>query len=106
MGFRFRKKITIVPGLLAINLNKSIFTNFGKDVSLTVGGRGLGMNVSRHGIEGYTGIPDSGMIYRSKVVVRPKPTPVNSPAYKSIPRKKLNPIFIIAFVALAFYIVS
>lgn len=65
MGFRFRKKIKIVPGL-AINLNKSIFSGKVSGCSVSIGGQGLGANVNKDGIEGFGSIDPTGLGYRTK----------------------------------------
>jgi len=43
MGFRFRKRLRIIPGLW-LNLSK-------KGTSLSVGGRGATINVNRQGVQ-------------------------------------------------------
>jgi hypothetical protein len=57
MGFRFQKRIKILPGVY-INLSKS-------GVSASVGGRGATVNVGADGRRMITlGIPGTGMSYR------------------------------------------
>lgn len=57
MGFRFHKRIKILPGVY-INLSKS-------GVSASVGGRGATVNVGADGRRMITlGIPGTGMSYR------------------------------------------
>jgi hypothetical protein len=53
MGFRFRKRIRIAPGI-RINLNKRI-------PSLSVGGDGLTMNVGKRGTKATVGLPGTGI---------------------------------------------
>jgi hypothetical protein len=58
MGFRFRKRLRILPGLW-INLSK-------KGGSLSVGGRGATINVSPRGHRESVGLPGSALSYRTK----------------------------------------
>lgn len=57
MGFRFQRRISIVPGL-RLNLSKS-------GVSMSLGGRGLTTNLSTSGLRTTVGIPGTGLSYRS-----------------------------------------
>ncbi len=59
-GLRFRKAISILPGLLRINLSKS-------GASASVGPRGADVNIGRHGVTTNAGIPGTGISYRQKV---------------------------------------
>jgi hypothetical protein len=58
MGFRFHKRLRIIPGLWP-NLSK-------KGGSLSVGGRGATINVNREGHQETVGLPGSGLSYRTK----------------------------------------
>lgn len=71
MGVRFRKKIKLSDGL-AININKSTFTGKGSGASMTVGKAGCGMNLNKDGVEGFVGIPGTGLGYRTKRFGRSK----------------------------------
>ncbi|MGK8935307.1 DUF4236 domain-containing protein [Pluralibacter gergoviae] len=55
MGFRFRKRIRIAPGL-AINISKS-------GVSTSIGTKGATTNISGKGIKTTVGIPGTGISY-------------------------------------------
>jgi hypothetical protein len=59
MGFRFRRSISILPGV-RLNVSKS-----GGSVSL--GGRGATVNVGRRGAYADVGLPGSGLSYRQKI---------------------------------------
>jgi hypothetical protein len=59
-GLRFRKAISILPGLLRINLSKS-------GASASVGPRGADVNIGSHGVTTNAGIPGTGLSYRQKV---------------------------------------
>jgi hypothetical protein len=59
MGFRFQKRINILPGVRA-NLSKS-------GVSASLGPRGADVNIGRNGVTANAGIPGTGLSYRSKV---------------------------------------
>ena len=58
MGFRFHKRLRIIPGLW-INLSK-------KGGSLSVGGRGATINVNTDGHQETVGRPGSAVSYRTK----------------------------------------
>lgn len=59
MGFRFQKRISLLPGL-RINLSKS-------GASASVGPRGADVNIGPHGVTTNAGIPGTGLSYRQKV---------------------------------------
>jgi hypothetical protein len=58
MGFRFHKRLRIIPGLW-VNLSK-------KGGSISVGGRGATINVNQEGHQETVGLPGSGLSYRTK----------------------------------------
>jgi len=58
MGFRFRRRLRIFPGLW-LNLSK-------KGTSLSVGGRGATINVNREGVQETIGLPGSGVSYLTR----------------------------------------
>lgn len=55
MGFRFRKSIKLLPGV-RLNIGS-------KRSSVSVGGRGATLNVSKKGTRTTVGIPGSGISY-------------------------------------------
>lgn len=59
MGFRFSKRITILPG---VRLNIS-----GSGVSTSVGPRGLSMTMGRNGTFLNAGLPGTGLSYRERI---------------------------------------
>lgn len=59
MGFRFAKRITLLPG---VRLNVS-----GSGLGLTLGPRGASVSIGRNGIYGNAGIPGTGLSYRTKL---------------------------------------
>ena len=59
MGFRFQKRISILPGV-RINLSKS-------GASASVGPRGADVNIGKDGITANAGIPGTGLSYRQKI---------------------------------------
>ena len=59
MGFRFQKRLSILPGV-RINLSKG-------GVSTSLGPRGADVNIGRTGVTTNAGIPGTGLSYRSKV---------------------------------------
>jgi hypothetical protein len=60
MGFRFRKRIRLAK-VLYINLTK-------KGGSLSVGGRGASMNISKRGVRDTFSVPGTGLSYQTKRV--------------------------------------
>ena len=60
MGFRFQKRISLLPGI-RLNLSKS-------GASLTVGKSGLSVNLGKNGATGNVGIPGTGLSYREKII--------------------------------------
>ena len=57
MGFRFQKRIRILPGL-SLNLGK-------RGVSLTIGSRGLKTTISSRGVKHSIGLPGTGIRYET-----------------------------------------
>jgi hypothetical protein len=58
MGFRFRKRVRLLPGLY-VNLSKS-------GASVSVGGRGFTENISRRGVRTTLSIPGTGLSYTTR----------------------------------------
>ena len=58
MGFRFRKRLRIIPGVW-INVSK-------KGGSLSVGGHGLTANISKKGVRETVGLPGTGISYQNQ----------------------------------------
>lgn len=69
MGFKFRKKIKIAPGL-SINVSKS-------GVSASIGGKGATTNIGRKGVKSTIGIPGSGLSWSFGPSKSNKPKVVN-----------------------------
>jgi hypothetical protein len=59
MGFRFQKRLSILPGV-RLNLSKG-------GVSTSLGPRGADVNIGRNGVTTNAGIPGTGLSYRSKM---------------------------------------
>jgi hypothetical protein len=59
MGFRFQKRLSILPGI-RVNLSKG-------GVSTSLGPRGADLNIGRGGVTTNAGIPGTGLSYRSKL---------------------------------------
>ena len=57
MGFRFHRGVRLLPGV-RLNFSKS-------GTSLSLGGRGLSLNLSPSGVRTTVGVPGSGLSYRS-----------------------------------------
>jgi hypothetical protein len=94
MGWRFRKRIKIAPGI-HLNLGKAGFT------SLSAGKRGASVNVGKRGVTGTVGIPSTGLSYTKKFSgYKNTRTSLSKP--NSSPRNSNNPIKKLIF-ALVFY---
>lgn len=59
MGFRFRKRIKIAPGL-ALNISKT-------GVSATLGKPGASVNIGKKGVSGTVGLLGTGLSYHKKI---------------------------------------
>lgn len=59
MGFRFRKKINIAPGV-NINISKS-------GISTSLGKPGATMNIGKSGVRTTAGIPGTGLSWSKKI---------------------------------------
>lgn len=59
MGFRFRKKINIAPGV-NINVSKS-------GISTSLGKPGATINISKNGVRATAGIPGTGLSWSKKI---------------------------------------
>ena len=59
MGLRFRKSITLIPGLVTLNISKT-------GVSLSLGPKGKNINVGTGGVYGNLSL-GKGMSYRKKL---------------------------------------
>ena len=57
MGFRFRRRVRILPGL-SLNISKS-------GISTSVGRRGATLNISKRGTKTTIGLPGSGLSWQS-----------------------------------------
>lgn len=62
MGFSYRKRVKLMPGV-NINLSK-------KGASVTVGTRGASVNIGKSGIYQNLGIPGTGIYSREKISVK------------------------------------
>jgi hypothetical protein len=58
MGFRFRRSLTIVPGI-RLNLGR-------RGISTTVGRRGASVTFGRRGAHANLGLPGTGLGYRQR----------------------------------------
>ena len=67
MGWRYRKRIKIAPGI-HVNFSKS-------GVSTTIGPRGASVNIGKSGTYLNTGIPGTGLYNRQKITFQEKTMP-------------------------------
>ncbi|MGI6792312.1 DUF4236 domain-containing protein [Aminivibrio sp.] len=79
MGIRFRKSITIAPGV-RINLSKS-------GVSATLGVKGASLGIGKGGVHANVGLPGSGIFYRKKL---PLPWPGKGKSGSSTSSKEVS----------------
>jgi hypothetical protein len=93
MGFRFQKRIKILPGI-RLNLSKS-------GVSWTLGPRGASLGIGKRGTYGNLGIPGTGLSYRERIAGTSVDTPSDGPSghLTPIPRS-------LALLAFVCFIVS
>ena len=70
MGWRFRKRIRLLPGL-RVNLSKS-------GASVSIGGHGLTENIGPHGVRSTASLPGTGISYST--LQHPHPHAERSPA--------------------------
>lgn len=61
MGFTFRKRIKIAPGI-SVNIGKKGVS------SISIGGKGGSINLGKRGIHGTASIPGTGLSYRKKLL--------------------------------------
>src|SRR6266446_3002820 len=87
MGFRFRKRIKLFPGLW-LNASKS-------GISASIGGKGATMNISKKGVRESVGLPGTGISYESKRVG----TSQNHESAKAR-RQSVTPARFLAFIAI------
>ncbi|WP_336970761.1 DUF4236 domain-containing protein [Sphingobium aromaticiconvertens] len=80
MGFRFSKRISILPGV-RINLSKS-------GASLSVGPRGASVTIGKQGVHGNVGIPGTGLSYRERLD-KPSRTRVSDDRPQPSPKPEL-----------------
>ena len=59
MGFRFSKRIKLIPGV-RVNISKS-------GASLSVGPRGASVTMGKRGVYGNVGLPGTGLSYRGRI---------------------------------------
>ncbi len=59
MGWSFRKRIKVLPGLW-VNFSKS-------GISTTVGAKGANINIGKRGISGTIGLPETGIYKRERL---------------------------------------
>jgi hypothetical protein len=91
MGFRFRKRLRIIPGLW-LNLSK-------KGTSLSVGGRGATINVNRQGVQETLSLRGSGVSYRTRRRKFGKPG-----AHPNAPRQPVTAVHVVYLFSIALVI--
>lgn len=92
MGLRFRRRLTIIPGI-RLNVSKS-------GVSASIGRRGAWFTFGRKGTRTTLSIPGTGLSYTTSHGARQQPlqTPATSPTAS---RDRLIPLLILLAVAVA-----
>lgn len=74
MGFRFRQHLKVIPG---VYLNVS-----SRGMSVSVGGTGATLNLSRHGTRLTVGVPGTGISYQTRLSGKEEPL-VPPPVYRT-----------------------
>ena len=70
MGFRFTKRIKVLPGI-TLNISKS-------GVSTSIGGRGARVTIGKRGARTTVGVPGTGLSYTQQHAARPT-SPADAP---------------------------
>jgi len=91
MGFRFRKKIKIAPGV-SINVTQKGVS------SASIGGKGVTLNVGAKGTKLTTSIPNTGISYSQSLSNNQKTTDVVDIPVEQRPNKLPSKFVIIFFV--------
>jgi hypothetical protein len=94
MGFRFRRRVRLAPGIW-FNLSKS-------GVSTSIGRRGATVNLSSKGSRTTVGLPGSGLSYRSRQVPwgsRSAPGATRQSAGRSVVNLLVGAAIIVALLA-------
>ena len=96
MGFRFRRRIKIMPGLW-LNLSKS-------GVSTSVGGHGLTTNIKGDKVTTTTSLPGTGISYRSTASKhQDAERPEDAPAP---PEGKVHWLLVLTLIVAVLYLLS
>lgn len=93
MGFKFRKRIKIAPGL-HINVSKS-------GVSTSIGKSGATVNIGKKGVKATVGIPGSGLSYSQNLTGSGNPKEVSSNTGKGSSLLGKTLLTIVAFLLIA-----
>jgi len=99
MGFKFRKRIKVIPGV-HLNISKS-------GVSTSIGKAGATVNIGKNGVNCTVGIPGTGISYSEKLKnntdsKKSTITPVKGNFFFRFAKKTV--IFFIVFVAISMFI--
>jgi hypothetical protein len=89
MGFRFRKRIKLFPGL-HLNISK-------RGYSISVGERGLTTNISRKGLRETVSVPGTGLSYQTGTAEWKKAHGAYN-ASRPLPAKRVSSASVLAFV--------
>ncbi|ANI99095.1 hypothetical protein A8O14_02695 [Polynucleobacter wuianus] len=97
MGFRFQKRISI---------SKYLRLNFSKTgASISIGKRGLDLNIKGDQVMGNIGLPGTGLSYREKLT--PKAGEPSTPSEQTITQEPNRPnralILIVCFILFALF---
>ena len=89
MGFRFRKRIKLFPGVW-FNVSKS-------GVSTSIGGKGLTVNLKGNKAKTTANIPGTGLSYTETSNATPEPLEAQAPRRATIPAL----VWLLIFVVIA-----
>jgi hypothetical protein len=93
MGFRFRRKIRILPGV-SVNVGRSGVT------SVSTGVRGFTVNWGKKGTRTTTGVPGTGLSYQSKTT----PYQSNQPATQTPSTRRAPVVWLLIGVCIALFV--
>lgn len=94
MGFRFRKSITIVPGV-RLNLSKT-------GISTSIGRSGATINIGKRGVRGTVGLPGTGLSYSEMLSKRDiQPATDSGEAFRS--HSMFKAVFVIVVCAVVIW---
>lgn len=101
MGLRFRKRVTLFPG---------VKINFGlKGASLSIGGNGATLNIGKKGTRATIGVPGTGISYTEQLRSKSHEPILNqqqSSIYGDNKNANMKPIIGLVLLIIAFFVLA